>query len=276
MLLTSTCPIIKGQAIHCCLTHADGTDSLYRNVLKNYEYTLCKNPAGRWPNLHCGGSRFKLHCTTEHQYIMESHTEHVKCSTFQPVSRSANKKNTTRQSHAICQTVKQSLVLPSVKSPNQQIGRFAVAGLSAASRGSCNFLVLRCALIFLSPVCMPPFHAEQQRCGRLYGPVAEGCGKGPTVSNNCVTCTSQLRYTKTDKRNGDYAFCCINISLTRLRTNWKDGVIKLQYFAIHALTGKLYYLRRTILPYNSVCSYLIKLPMKELHGYNKTGNVRMT
>jgi len=170
---------------------------------------------------------------------MESHTVIVYRSTFQPVSRLANKtkKNTTRQSHAICQTVKQSLVLPSVKSPNQQIGRSAVAALSAGSRGSCNFLVLLCALIFLSPVCMPSFYADQQRCGRLYRPRAEGWGKGPTVSNNCATCTSQLRYKKTDKRNGDYASCCINISLTRLRTNWKDVTIKLQYFATHALTN---------------------------------------
>ena len=174
MLSTSTGPIIKGQAIHCCLTLEDGTDSLYRNVLTHYEYTLCKNPAGRRSNLHCSGSLisragFKLHCTIEHQYIMESHTVVVYCSTFQPVNRSANKKNTTRQSHAICQTVKQACVLPSVKSPNQQIGKFAVAALKAGSRGSCNFLVLRCALIFLSHVCMPSFYADHNAEGGFTG-----------------------------------------------------------------------------------------------------------
>jgi len=80
-----------------------------------------------------------------------------------------------------------------------------VAALSAGSRVSCNILVIRCALIFPSPVCMPSFYADEQRCGRLDGPSAEGRGKRPTLSNNCATCTSQLRYKETDKRNGDYA-----------------------------------------------------------------------
>ena len=63
---------------------------------KNYQYALFKNPAGRRSDLHCGGNLkscawFMLHWTTEHQYIMESHTVLVYCSTFQPVVRSANK-----------------------------------------------------------------------------------------------------------------------------------------------------------------------------------------
>ena len=153
--------------------------------------------------------------------IMESHTVLVFCSTLRPAVRSANKtkKNATRQSYAVCQTVKQSLVLPGIKSPiSKSEGlQWQLCQLAAVS---CNLLVLPCALIFLSPVCMPSFYADQQRCGRLYGPSAEGWGKGRTVSNNFATCASQLRYKETDKRNGDYATRFINISLARwLRTN---------------------------------------------------------